>query len=425
MKRIDIKTKDKVDKLSKALGIESNSKRDVLKKDIIKSGDSPFKTSEVLILVIVTCVVSLLMGFLLEYRFNYNKGKNLDPELKEFINNYEYIKENYYEEFDKSKLVDGAVAGMLSVLDKNSSYVGDDDSNFNIYLDGNYKGIGVEVYEKDGNIIIYKVMDKSPASKAGLKPDDIIVKVQDKEVKGMDTAEVSALIKSFKEEFTIVYNRKGENLEAKLKIDDISISSVYSQIIEKNNKKIGYIRLNVFASNSYEQFKKNLNDLNKAGVKDLIIDLRSNSGGHLATAADILSLFLDSSHPIYQIKDKGKQKKYYSTGKKDYDGRLAVLVNSGSASASEILSSALNEQLKATIIGEKTYGKGTVQEMQTLSTGGKYKLTTKIWLTSKGKNIDQKGFEPDILVELGEDYYNDPKGENDNQLNKAISEILK
>ena len=156
MKKIDIKTKDKVDRLAKTLGIDAEVKR-----NISSNNDSPFKTSEVFILVIITCVVSLLMGFLLEYRFNYKQGKNLDPELKDFINNYEYIKENYYDKLDKSKLVDGAVAGMLSVLDKNSSYVGTDDSSFNVFLEGNYKGIGVEVYENEGKIIIYKVMDDS------------------------------------------------------------------------------------------------------------------------------------------------------------------------------------------------------------------------------------------------------------------------
>ena len=420
MKKIDIKTKDKVDRLAKTLGIDAEVKR-----NISSNNDSPFKTSEVFILVIITCVVSLLMGFLLEYRFNYKQGKNLDPELKDFINNYEYIKENYYDKLDKSKLVDGAVAGMLSVLDKNSSYVGTDDSSFNVFLEGNYKGIGVEVYENEGNIIIYKVMDDSPAKKAGLQADDVILKVGDKEVKGMNTSEVSALIKKYTDQFVITYDRKGEILEAKVKVENISISSVYSNIIEKDGKNIGYIRLSIFAANSYEQFKDHLNKFINRGVTDLIIDLRNNSGGHLSVASDILSLFLNSSHPIYQIKDKGKQKKYYSTGKQDYKGKIVILTNGGSASASEVLSSALKEQLNAVLVGEKTYGKGTVQEIQTLSTGGKYKLTTKIWLTSKGKNIDQKGVEPDVIEKLNENYYEAPKEENDNQLNRAISEILK
>ncbi|MBR3208972.1 MAG: S41 family peptidase [Bacilli bacterium] len=420
MKKIDIKTKDKVDRLAKALGIDAEVKR-----NISSNNDSPFKTSEVFILVIITCVVSLLMGFLLEYRFNYKQGKNLDPELKDFINNYEYIKENYYDKLDKSKLIDGAVAGMLSVLDKNSSYVGTDDSSFNVFLEGNYKGIGVEVYENEGNIIIYKVMDDSPAKKAGLQADDVILKVGDKEVKGMNTSEVSALIKKYTDQFVITYDRKGEISEAKVKVENISISSVYSNIIAKDGKNIGYIRLSIFAANSYEQFKDHLNKFINRGVTDLIIDLRNNSGGHLSVASDILSLFLNSSHPIYQIKDKGKQKKYYSTGKQDYKGKIVILTNGGSASASEVLSSALKEQLNAVLVGEKTYGKGTVQEIQTLSTGGKYKLTTKIWLTSKGKNIDQKGVEPDVIEKLNENYYEAPKEENDNQLNRAISEILK
>lgn len=437
MKKIDISTKDKVNKLAKALGIDSVSKNETVNADFVKndnssfktdsvrSGDSPFKTGEVLILIILTCVVSLFMGALLQYRFSYNQGKNLDPELKDFISNYDYIKENYYGKYDKSKLVDGAVAGMLSVLDKNSSYVGTDNSSFNVFLEGNYKGIGVEVYEKDGDVIIYKVMDDSPAKKAGLQEEDILLKVGNDDVKGMDASKVAELIKKHENEFIITYSRNGEVKEVKIKADDISISSVYSKLIQKDGKKIGYIRLNIFAANSYEQFKAELKKIEKENISSLIIDLRNNSGGHLSVAEDILSLFLDSSHPIYQIKLKGKQKKYYSKGKEDYKKKIVILVNGGSASASEVLSSALSEQLGSVIVGEQTYGKGTVQEMQTLSTGGKYKLTTKIWLTSKGQNIDEKGIEPNVIEKLDEKYYSDPKDELDNQLNRAIEESLK
>ena len=153
--------------------------------------------------------------------------------------------------------------------------------------------------------------------------------------------------------------------------------------------------------------------------------MRENSGGHLTTAEDIISLFLDSTHPIYQIESKGKTRKYYSKGKKDKDMKIVLLVNGGSASASEVLTSALKEQLGSIVVGEKTYGKGTVQELQTLPSGGKYKLTTKKWLTSKGKVIDNKGIDPDVEVSLDDSYYKDPNDDNDNQLQKAILEVTK
>ena len=152
--------------------------------------------------------------------------------------------------------------------------------------------------------------------------------------------------------------------------------------------------------------------------------MRGNSGGHLSAAEQIISLFLDSSHPIYQIKSKDGQNKYYSTGKETKKYKITILIDSNSASASEVVTSALKEQYGASVVGEKSYGKGTVQELQTLPNGEQYKLTTKTWLTSKGKIIDGKGIEPDYKVSLGDKYLEDPTDENDNQLQKAIEVIL-
>ena len=145
----------------------------------------------------------------------------------------------------------------------------------------------------------------------------------------------------------------------------------------------------------------------------------------MLTAENIISLFLDSSHPIYQIQKQGVTTKYYSKGKKDQKLKIAILVNGSSASASEILTSALMEQDGAIVIGEKTYGKGTVQELQDLTNGDKYKLTTKNWLTSKGNWIDQKGIEPNIKIELSDKYVKNPTEENDNQLQTALKELTK
>ena len=427
MKKIEEKTKDKLEQLSMTLGPfnEKKSCDDNLQNNYIKGG-SPFKTSEVIVLLLLTCLVSLLMGGLITYRISYNNSKKVDHELKEFIDNYEYITSNYYDDIDKSKLVDSAIAGMLTSLDKNSSYVGTDDDNFNIYLEGNYKGVGIEVYnDKSGNLIIHKVIDDSPASKAGLKDGDLLIKIAGKDVSKMNSSDVSKIIKAQTKKFEIVYERDGNEKTTSIEVSDISLSSVTSKVIEKDGKRIGYIGVSIFAANTTEQFKKELGILEKEKLDGLIIDLRDNSGGHLTTAEGIISLFLDSTHPIYQIKSKGKITKYYSKGKKDYDLKIAILVNGGSASASEVLTSSLSEQLGSVVIGEKTYGKGTVQELQTLPSGGKYKLTTKTWLTSKGKEVDKKGIDPDVEVSIDKKYLDDPNDENDNQLQKAISEFLK
>ena len=240
----------------------------------------------------------------------------------------------------------------------------------------------------------------------------------------MSIDEFSELVKKQKGEFNITYKRGDNEKTVQLKVDTIEIQSVSSKVINKDNKKIGYIRTTIFANNTYEQFKKELDKLEDEGIDGLVIDLRGNSGGHLSSAEQIISLFLDSSHPIYQIKSKESKNIYYSTGKETKNYKISILIDGNSASASEVVTSALAEQYGAKTVGKKSYGKGTVQELQTLSDGDQYKLTTKSWLTSKGKVIDGKGIEPDYDVTLSDEYLENPTDENDDQLQKAIEVIL-
>lgn len=407
--------KSSVERLSKSLDIKVNKRKSL----------PTFKTKEVVCLLLVTVVVSLVMGGLVTYNVIL-KGAKVDDELQEFIENYDYVVDNYYGNVDKNKLIDSAIAGMLSSLDNNSAYVGGSDSNFSIFLEGNYEGAGIQVTTTDNNnIIIYSVFDGTPASKAGLKSGDVIVKLNDKDTSNMSLEEFSKLVKSQDGSFTITYKRDGVEKTVKLKNDIVELKSVSSKTIERDNRNIGYIRLTIFANNSDEQFEKALNNLEKQDIDGLVIDLRGNSGGHLKTAENIISLFLDSSHPIYQIKSKDGQKKFYSNGKETKKYKIAVLIDSSSASASEVVTSALKEQYGATVVGENSYGKGTVQELQTLSNGEQYKLTTKTWLTSKGKGIDKKGIEPDYSITLNNEYLENPSDENDNQLQKALEVIFK
>ena len=176
--------------------------------------------------------------------------------------------------------------------------------------------------------------------------------------------------------------------------------------------------------NTYDQFKEQLEKLENEKIDSLIIDVRSNSGGHLTSATNILSLFLDSSKVIYQIEGKDGITKYYSEGKETKTYPVVVLVNKESASASEILASALKEQYNAKLVGEKTFGKGTVQKLTETTGGIQYKVTTQHWLTSNGNWIEKNGIDVDYEVALDEKYLLDPTDENDNQLQKAI-DILK
>ena len=409
------KKNSSVERLSESLDIKVNKKKDL----------PTFKTKEVVCLLLVTAIIGLVMGGLVTYNISL-KGARVDDELQEFIENYDYVVDNYYGDVDKTKLIDSAIAGMLNSLDNNSAYVGGSDSNFSIFLEGNYEGAGIQITINDDNdIVIYSVFDGTSASKAGLKSGDIIVKINDKDTTGMSLEDFSKIVKEQEGYFTITYKRDGAEYKAKLKTSKVELKSVSSKMMERDNKKIGYIRLTIFASNSDEQFKKALDELEDKGIDGLVIDLRGNSGGHLVTAENIISMFLDSTHPIYQIKSKDGQKKYYSNGKETKKYKIAVLIDSSSASASEVVTSALKEQYGATVVGENSYGKGTVQELQTLPDGEQYKLTTKSWLTSSGKVIDKKGIEPDYAITLNNEYFEDPTDENDNQLQKALEVIFK
>ena len=413
MKNKDTQTAQKLEKLSKSLDIRIN-----------KTKEKPaFKTKEVIFLLLLTAIISILMGGLVTYNIIL-KETNTDEDLQEFIENYEYITNNYYGKVNKTQLIDSAIEGMLNTLDKNSSYVGDTNSSFSIYLEGKYKGTGIQVYNDDNNnVVIYNVLQNTPASKAKLKAGDIITKINDKDTTNMTITNFSKLIKK-QNSFKLTYKRDGEENTVNLKLENIELKSVSSKVIEKENKKIGYLKITIFANNTASQLKTQLQELESKNIDGLIIDLRDNSGGHLTAAEEILSQFLDKTHPIYQIKSKTSQTKYYSTGKETKNYKIALLVNENSASASEVVTSALKEQYNATIIGEKTYGKGTVQELQTLPNGQQYKLTTKSWLTSKGKVVDKIGITPDYEVSLDETYTKNPTDENDNQLQKAIN-ILK
>lgn len=415
MKKQEQKTANNIERLSQSLDIKVNKRKEI----------PTFKTKEVIFLLLLTVIISLTMGGVVTYNVAL-KGEKVDDELQEFINNYDYIVDNYYGDIDKTKLIDSAIAGMLNTLDKNSTYVGGSDTNFSIYLEGTYEGTGIQVYNDDNNnVVIYSVFEGTPASEAGLKAGDIIVKLNNKDTTNMTISDFSDLVKKQNGTFNITYKRDGKEDTVKLKVDTVELKSVSSKVINRDDNQIGYIRTTIFANNTYEQFKKELTGLENKNIDGLIIDLRGNSGGHLSAAEQIISLFLDSSHPIYQIKSKDGQNKYYSTGKETKEYNITILIDSNSASASEVVTSALKEQYGASVVGEKSYGKGTVQELQTLPNGEQYKLTTKTWLTSKGKIIDGKGIEPDYKVSLDDKYLEDPKDENDSQLQKAIEIILK
>ena len=358
-------------------------------------------------------------------------GKNylaVTKDLKKVVDTYYAIVDNYYGELDRDKLIDGAVEGMISsVGDTFTSYSDTDStSSFDETINGSYEGIGCTVATlEDGTISVIDMFEDSPSYKAGLKVGDIILKVDGESYEGKNSNDISNYIKnSGKSKIVLTVKRDNEEKDISINLSKVEIPHVSGKVIEQDSKKIGYIKISLFASNSYKQFKNKLDELEKSNIDDLIIDVRDNSGGYLSSVTDICNLFLDKGKVIYQLEDsKGKVKKKDTTKeKRKYD--IVVLINGGSASASEILASAIKESYGGDIVGTNSYGKGTVQQTKKLLDGSMIKYTTQKWLTPDGNSINEVGVTPTKVVELNEEYFNNPTTENDNQLQEAIKLIL-
>lgn len=384
---------------------------------------------EVAFLLIIVCIFGLLLGLLFNNKNNEVKSENTS-NLNKLIEDYNYILNNYYGDIEitEDTLLDAAINGMLSSLqDTHSVYMDENTANnFNITLEGSYEGLGVEIANNlsTGRVVIVTIFEDTPASKYGLQVGDEILSINGEDVTSQTSTYIANYIKnSTNPEFILKVKRNDEELEINVKREMVVLNSVSSKIFEKNGKKIGYIYVSIFANNTYEQFKKELDNLESQGISSLIIDFRDNSGGHMYIAQNMISLFIDSEHIVYQTEDKTGITKTYSSGSTNKTYPIVLIGNTNSASASEIVISSLKDNLAAKLVGEKTYGKGTVQELHTLPDGTEYKFTIKKWLTPNGACINGEGITPDYEISLTEKYYNNPSDENDEQLQKAL-EIL-
>lgn len=421
-----------------------NNKKDIKKK---KDGNKKVKEKKIEIVndnknkerelytskeVIIVMIFSIGIGILMCFGgISIITGKNylaVTKDLKKVVDTYYAIVDNYYGELDRDKLIDGAVEGMISsVGDTFTSYSDTDStSSFDETINGSYEGIGCTVATlEDGTISVIDMFEDSPSYKAGLKVGDIILKVDGESYEGKNSNDISNYIKnSGKSKIVLTVKRYNEEKDISINLSKVEIPHVSGKVIEQDSKKIGYIKISLFASNSYKQFKNKLDELEKSNIDDLIIDVRDNSGGYLSSVTDICNLFLDKGKFIYQLEDsKGKVKKKDTTKeKRKYD--IVVLINGGSASASEILASAIKESYGGDIVGTNSYGKGTVQQTKKLLDGSMIKYTTQKWLTPDGNSINEVGVTPTKVVELNEEYFNNPTTENDNQLQEAIKLIL-
>lgn len=401
-------------------------------KDSINSKQlkKEFTTIETIILVFISLLIGLSIGFLISKNTVNDSGiKGNDKELKEFVKQYNYILDNYYEEIDEKKLINSAIAGMMESLDDPHSVYMDESEidNFNISLNGSYKGIGVQILkdEETGYMLIVSVFKDSPAAKSGLLPGDMIVSVDGVLCEKMTASEFSSTIrKEDKDSYTFKIIRNSETLEISLDKTIVNLKSVVSNMYVEDSKKIGYIYIGIFANNTYIQFKEELEKLESQNIDYLILDVRGNTGGHLTAVDKILDLFINKNQIMYKFEKNKKTTEIYGTGDENKQYKIILLGDELSASASEVLISSLKENLGSIFIGKKTYGKGTVQELITLSDGTQYKITVKKWLTPKGNWInDSKGILPDIEVDLSEKYYETYDENDDNQLQRAIQYI--
>ena len=427
----------KVRRTSRKKEVEKKEEPEVVVKEIIVEKKSGFNYAEVIVIMLIALIIGGIIGSLLNFTAKNNKNvvttnciSDKVPEgFDEFLQAYDNIVNNYYEEVNSKELIEAGINGMLEYLgDDYSVYMNQETTeNFNEQVQGKYTGIGVEIMLlEDGGVKITSVFDNSPASKAGLKKDDIFVSVNGTDVSNSNALEVSKLIKeSEKEKIEVVVNRNGKEKKFTLSLDEVDIESVSTEIYEKNGKKIGYIRLSIFAANTYSQFEKKLKELENKKIDNLIIDVRSNSGGYLTSVTDIASMFLPKNKVIYQLDTKGVVEQIYSKTKDSRNYKIVVLIDKASASASEILAAAMQESYGATLIGTNSFGKGTVQAAYQLKSGSTVKYTIQKWLTPKGNWINKVGIKPDIEVELTEDYVNNPSDDTDSQLQKALEELSK
>lgn len=388
-----------------------------------------FNTIELILVFIMALIFGILIGEMI-----FSKGvssfslKTTNKGIAEIENVYNTLSEEYINQVNEEKLKDAAIEGMFSLLgDKHSVYYNEQESEeLKDELNGYFYGMGAGVYQEKGKLVtVSQIYKNSPAEKAGLQKGDQYLKINGEDVTKLTAEEISKKIKGKEgKTFILTIKRNNKEKEIKIKTGKVEIPSVTKEIITEKNQKIGYLSLSVFASNTDEQFEKELKELEKQNINKLIIDLRYNQGGHLDTVVNIASQFLDKNNPIIQIVKKDKTEIKYPEENNNKKYKIVVLVNEGSASASEVLAAALNEQLGAQLIGTTTYGKGTVQKTKTLPSGGVIKYTIETWKTSKGKDIDGKGIKPTIEVKQSDKYYKTNDKKDDTQYQKAL-EIIK
>ena len=350
--------------------------------------------------------------------------------IEQFVDVFKRIKEQYVDKIDDEELFKAAIKGMVSGLDPHSAFLSNDDFNeLKIGTTGKFGGLGIEITTEDGYVKVITPIDDTPAQRAGILAGDLIVKVGETSVKGMEIGDAVKLMRGepgTKIQITVLRKKLDEPL-----VIDITRQIIVSKGIKyKIFDNIGYVRLSSFQSNSTNDLKSTIYKLKKLSDKPidgLVLDLRNNPGGVLGAAVGITDLFLQEGKIVYTNgRTINSKLEYFATPQDILNGLpIVVMVNGGSASASEIVAGALQDSKRAKIVGTKSYGKASVQTIQELSDGSALKLTTARYYTPLGRDIHKQGIVPDVIIEYEKDKLvalPEPY-EKDNQLIKAI-EVL-
>ena len=393
---------------------KKQKKTKLSKKKKEKKVEKKYTSKDIFKTFILSIVIGVLLCLSIIYLIFWEKIICFF-ELDKLTETYATIRTNYYEKIDKKDIIDKAINAMIAAIDDNFTTYTDNEATetFLETVEGTYEGIGCTVATIDNKIIIVNIFENSPASKAGLKEKDIISKIDGKTFE--DSTEASNYIRyQAKNKIKITIIREEEEQELTVVRNKVEIPVVDGKILKEDDHKIGYIRILSFTKVSDKQVKSKLKELEKQDIEALILDVRDNGGGYLSAVTNITSLFLKKGQIIYQLESGNNKEITKDETKEQRTYPIAVLINESSASASEILASAIKESYKGIIVGVNSYGKGTVQQTKKLKDGSMIKYTTQKWLTPKGNWINEIGVEPTNIIE--EDFTN----EEDNQLTETL-----
>jgi carboxyl-terminal processing protease len=374
-----------------------------------------------------TLIILSILSILINTGYLYSKNSNeLYEKIDLFSEVLETIKQEYVDEVDQAEVMDSAINGVLQSLDPYSAYMSP--KSFDVMrtdTKGEFGGLGIEIGMESGVVKVITPIDDTPAADAGIKSGDYIVKINDEQVQGKSLTEAVELMRGpVGSEINLTVRRRNVKkvLDFKIKRAVIEVKSVEAKIIGEK-KKIGYLRLKSFNENSDEQLLKNIKKFEKNNkLTGYILDLRNNPGGLLTQAISITDFFLNDGEIVSTKGRKISETRRFFSNKGDIiNGKpLIVIINNGSASASEIVSGALKDHKRAILLGENTYGKGSVQSIIPLKNGGGIRLTISKYYLPSGESISKIGVLPDIFVEeIGDDFKINSK--TDNQLNYAVN----